>query len=222
MKKVCLFAALVLGVNLELDAQPLSAIMTYESSVLTSEGVKKQSWFQEQLIRDTNVIWTQRLIPAQAPKHQDHGHEDHEHNLNFATAGKWLVRDRDNQISFKFVRTDEKKIIAPRITEYGALGFDGQWETAYYLINRATLKTMTKLNNKQAPAGAVWYEKRSANEFARVLWDDKNQLPLSIENGSLDGNQWDKISLTIVPTPKQLPWAQLSGFDTIAYEDLLD
>lgn len=218
MKKSVLLALLLTGNAI---AAPLTAVMTYESSVLTTEGVKKNSWFQEQFIRDTNVIWTQRLIPAQAPKHQEQGHEEHEHNLNFATAGKWLVRDKDNQITFKFVRTDEKKIIAPRLTEYGPLGFDGQWETAYYLINRATLKTMTKLN-RQAPAGAIWYEKRNASEFARILWDEKNQLPLSIENGTLDGNQLDKISLTIVPTPKQLPWVQLSGFDTIAYEDLLD
>lgn len=202
-------------------AAPLSAIMTYESSVLTTEGVKKNSWFQEQFIRDDNVIWSQRVIPAQAPKLQAQTHEEHEHNLNFATAGKWLVRDKDNQISFKFVRADEKKIIAPRITEYGTLGFDGQWETAYYLINRASLKTMIKLS-KQAPAGTVWYEKRNANEFARILWDEKNQLPLSIENGTLDGNQLDKITLTIMPTPKQLPWSQLGGYDTIAYEDLLD
>lgn len=219
MKKTVLLVILLMA--RESIAEPLSAVMTYESSVLTTEGVKKHSWFQEQFIRDDNQVWSQRLIPAQAPKQHGQDHEEHEHNLNFATAGKWLVRDKDNQVTFKFVRTDEKKIIAPRITDYGALGFDGQWETAYYLIDRAKLKTMTKLN-RQAPAGAAWYEKRNASEFARILWDEKKQLPLSIENGTLDGNQLDKISLAIVPTPKQLPWAQLGGFDIIAYEDLLD
>jgi hypothetical protein len=219
MKKMMLVLACLWAGNTL--AAPVAAVMTYESSVLTTEGVKKHSWFQEQFIRDGNQVWSQRIISAQAPKHAEHEHEEHDHNLNFATAGKWLSRDKDGQILFKFVRTDEKKIIAPRFTEYGALGFDGEWETAYYLVNRASLKTMTKLN-QPAPTGAVWYEKRNAHEFARILWDEKNQLPLSIENGTLDGNQLDKISLKIVPTPRQMPWEQLGGYETIAYEDLLD
>src|SRR3954469_25651114 len=90
-------------------AAPLSAIMTYESMTITSEGVKKQTQFQEKFIRDNNVVWSERIIPNSAPHHDDHEDtHEHDHNLNFATAGKWLVRNSDEQIKFRFVREDDK------------------------------------------------------------------------------------------------------------------
>ena len=203
-------------------AAPLSAIMTYESMTITSEGVKKQTQFQEKFIRDNNVVWSERIIPASAPHHHDHedAHE-HEHNLNFATAGKWLVRDASEQIKFRFVREDDKKIIEPRLSEYGTLGFDGVWETAYYLINRSALKKMTVLI-KAAPKGATWYEKRDNQQFTRVLWDEQKEIPLSIESGKLDGTQNNKITLAVVSAPTKMPWNSLADYQTIAYEDLLD
>lgn len=227
MKKYLLLAS-ALFVAQYTHAAPLSAVMTFESTTITAEGVKKQTHFQERFIRDTNIVWSERIIPK-ATAHQDHeDHSDHaddghghEHNLNFATAGKWLVRDANNQIKFRLVREDEKKIIEPRVTEYGTLGFDGVWETAYYLVNRTALKKMTPLK-KTAPAGAVWYEQKNAKQFTRILWDEHKEIPLVIESGSADGSSSNKISLAIVPTTANLPWNTLGSFQTIAYEDLLD
>ncbi len=208
-------------------AAPLAAIMTFESMTMTADGVKKQTHFQELFIRDANLVWSERIIPKSV---QHHNHEeetnspekhDHKHNLNFATAGKWLVRDANNKISFRFVRKEDKKIIAPRESEYGTLGFDGVWETAYYMANRNTLKKMTLLK-KTAPNGALWYEKKNTHEFTRILWDEKNEIPLSIESGTLDGNSNNKITLVITPAPSPLPWSTLGSYQTIAYEDLLD
>jgi hypothetical protein len=210
-------------------AAPLTAIMTFESMTMTADGVQKKTHFQERFIRDTNVVWSERIIPKSV-QHHDHDHEensnsqekhDHKHNLNFATAGKWLVRDASNKISFRFVRKEDKKIIAPRESEYGTLGFDGVWETAYYMANRNTLKKMTILK-KAAPTGAIWYEKKNTHEFTRILWDEKNEIPLSIESGTLDGNSNNKITLVITPAPSPLPWSTLASYSTIAYEDLLD
>ncbi len=213
-------------------ATPLSAIMTFESMTMTADGVKKQTHFQELFIRDTNTVWSERIIPKKLQHHdhekashskESHSQEqhDHKHNLNFASAGKWLVRDASNKINFRFVRKEDKTIIAPRDSEYGTLGFDGVWETAYYLANRNALKKMTVLQ-KAAPNGASWYEKKNAHEFTRILWDEKNEIPLSIESGNLDGSSNNKISLVITPTPTKLPWSNLGSFQTIAYEDLLD
>jgi len=225
MKKYFLLVSVIFATQYT-SAAPLSAVMTFESMTITTEGVKKQTHFQERFIRDTNIVWSERIIPK-AVVHQDHeSHADHavdghEHNLNFATAGKWLVRDANNEIKFRFVREDDKKIIEPRVTEYGTLGFDGVWETAYYLVNRATLKKMTKLK-KPAPAGAVWYEQKSTQQFTQVLWDEHKEIPLVIESGSFDGSSSNKISLVITPAPTSLPWNNLNSFQTIAYEDLLD
>ncbi len=208
-------------------AAPLAAIMTFESMTMTADGVKKQTHFQELFIRDTNLVWSERIIPKSV-HHHDHDEEsnsqekhDHKHNLNFATAGKWLVRENGDKINFRFVRKEDKTIIAPRDSEYGTLGFDGVWETAYYLANRNALKKMTPLK-KSAPNGAKWYEKKTAHEFTRILWDEKNEIPLSIESGTFDGSSNNKITLAITPAPSPLPWSALGSYRTIAYEDLLD
>jgi len=74
-------------------AAPLSAVMTYESMTITAEGVKKQTQFQEKFIRDANVVWSERIIGKTAQQHAHESEEDNEHNLNFATAAKWLVKD---------------------------------------------------------------------------------------------------------------------------------
>jgi len=205
-------------------AAPLSAIMTFESMTLTSEGVKKQTRFQERFIRDNNIVWSERIIPAVVAKHndsEDSHKEEHEHNLNFATAGKWLTRDANNQIKFCFVRAEEKKIITPRVSEYGTLGFDGVWETAYYLVNREALKKMTVLK-QAAPEGATWYEKKDTKQFTRILWDARQEIPLSIETGNVDGTLDNKITITMAPAPSPLPWNNVGSYQTVAYEDLLD
>ena len=221
MKKILVTIA-AFSISYGVNAAPLSAVMTFESMAITSEGVKKQTQFQEQFIRDNNVVWSARIIPASAPQHKQLPNEhDDEHNLNFATAGKWIVRDANNTLKFRFVRVDEKKIIEPRTSDYGTLGFDGQWETAYYLLDRTALKKMTKLN-KPSAEGTSWYEKTTAQDFTRILWDERNQLPLSIESGRTDGTLDNKITLAIVPAPKIMPWQKTSGYQTVAYEDLLD
>ncbi|RYY73407.1 MAG: hypothetical protein EOO52_18580 [Gammaproteobacteria bacterium] len=202
-------------------AQPLSAIMTFESMTVTSEGVKKQTQFQEKFIRDTNVVWTERIIAKAPTKHTHSDDEGHGHDLNFATAAKWIVRDTSNQTKFRFVRTSQKIIIEPRPTEYETLGFNGDWESAYYLLNRDALKKMTILN-LTVPKGATWYEKKNAEEFTRVLWDEVNEIPLSIESGRLDGTMDNKITIRITSVPAALPWEKSANYQTIAYEDLLD
>ena len=203
------------------NATPLSAVMTFESMAITSEGVTKKTQFQEKFIRDTNVIWSERIVSKSPKQHVSVDEENHEHDLNFATAAKWIVKDANNHIKFRFVRTADKKIIEPRETEYGTLGFNGEWESAYYLVNRDSLKKMAVLK-QQAPSGATWYEKKNSEEFTRILWDETSQLPLSIESGRFDGTMDNKITVTINSAPATPPWSLIKNYPTIAYEDLLD
>ena len=224
MKKYLFSASIFLFAHCTLAA-PLTAIMTFESTAITADGVKKQTQFQELFIRDTNIVWSERIIPKITLHNENEAdkkaaHED-EHNLNFATAGKWLVRDANEKIKFRFVRKDEKKIIEPRDSEYGTLGFDGVWETAYYMVNRAALKKMSALK-KPAPEGTIWYEKKDTKQFTRILWDERKEIPLTIESGNLDGSANNKITLALVPVPASLPWTKLANYQTMAYEDLLD
>lgn len=202
-------------------ATPLAAIVTFESTAITPAGVTKQTRFQERLLRDNNIVWSERIVP-QVTRQQEHLHqqEPHHHDLDFSRAGKWMEL-QNNQVSFRLVLREDKRIIEPRINEYGTLGFDGVWETAYYQINRAVLQTMQVIN-KPAAKDAVWYERKSEKEFTRILWDQKNEIPLTIESDSSDGNSNTKITFVLVAAPAEMPWQKLLDYETIAYEDLLD
>lgn len=206
-------------------AEPLSAIVTFASTAVTAEGVTKQTQFQDLLVRDTHTVWSQRIVPEVAPQLEDEHHPDennlHHHNLNFSLAGRWIELDNNNQPRFRLVRAQDKTIIEPRINEYGTLGFDGVWETAFYQVNRSALQAMTVLK-KPAPKHALWYEKQDERVFTRILWDEKNAIPLAIETGSRDGKVINKITFKLVSAPAKLPWDKLADYQTIAYEDLLD
>lgn len=199
-----------------------SAVMTFESKVLTSEGVEKQTKFQERFIRDDKTVWTVRMLPVGTPAHTHQpGDHQHKHDTNFVLAAKWISLGAKGQPSLRFVRAENKTIISPRDSEYGSLGFDGSWEHAAYLLDRSALKKMNVLN-KPAPTGSKWYERTNATQYTRVLWDEKLQLPRLIETGSLDGLAWNKISIEPRPAPNTLPWNELKGYTNKAYEDLLD
>jgi hypothetical protein len=205
------------------QAAPLSAIMTFESMTLTADGVRKQTQFQERFIRDTNMIWSERILPSAVHQHNhdEKNEQEHHHDLNFATAGKWISRTENNQLNFAFVREHEKKIIQPRASEYGMLGFHGEWETAYYLVDRLALKKMTV--TKRGPTDTTqWYEKKDATQLTRVLWDERKEIPLSIETSRLDGTMSNKITLVTTAVPAILPWNNLKDYQIQAYEDLLD
>jgi len=204
-------------------AAPLAAIMTFESMTLTTDGVRKQTQFQERFIRDNNMIWSERILPStvQQHRHDEANEQEHHHDLNFATAGKWISRNANNQVNFAFVREHEKKIIQPRNSEYGMLGFNGEWETAYYLVDRSVLKKMTA-TKKGTTDATQWYEKKDATQLTRVLWDERKEIPLSIETSRLDGTMSNKITLVITAAPAVLPWNNLQTYQTQAYEDLLD
>ncbi len=202
--------------------QPLSAIMTFESKVLSSEGVEKQTRFQERLIRDGRNVWTVRLLPAGTPPHvHQAGDHQHKHDTNFVLAAKWIALDAQQKAQLKFVRQETKTIITPRTEEFAGLGFDGSWEHAAYLLDRSALQQMRVLN-KPAPAGCQWYERSGDKLYTRVLWDQAWQLPRQIETGSLDGLSFNRISIERRPMPATMPWRTLAGYRAVAYEDLLD
>ena len=204
------------------QARVESAVLTFESRQLSSEGVEKTTKFQERFIRTEDTVWSMRMLPLGTPPHQHQpGDHQHKHDTNFVLAAKWIERGKDGQASLRFVRHETRSIIAPRRNEYASLGFDGSWEHAAYLLDRAELKSMQPLKRK-APAGCRWYERTGNAAFTRVFWDQQRQLPRQIESGSLDGNRFNRIVIEPRPAMAPYPWTQLSGYRAMAYEDLLD
>lgn len=203
----------------------LAATLTYSYHAVTADGVTKESRFQEKLYRVGNQVWTERILPANAPRDAKDGHDEHEHkhDLGLAAAAKHIVRDARGNLSLNFVRRADRQIIHAEQRDYSELGFDGSWEGAYYIVNPQQLQKMQRLK-RPAAAGEVWYELRQQDRFVRVLWSEARQLPLLIESGSFDGSLYAKteIKSEALPRLSQLPWNQLAHYQRKDYVDLLD
>lgn len=227
MKRILFGLALVLGTPqaFAAAATDTAATISYEFRTVSSEGVTKDTRFQERLYRAGNQLWTERVLPKQAPhEKQDKDHADHEHDLALGAAAKYIVRDERGQLNLQFVRVEDKMVIQTEPRDYPEVGFDGSWDSAYYLINPAQLKKMQKLAGKAPVANASWYEQKTNAYVRRVLWADDKQMPLLIETSSRDGSRYSKTTITpeSLPAANQLPWSRLASYQRRAYIDLLD
>lgn len=204
----------------------LAAILTHESHVVTAEGVSKDLRYQERFIRNNGHVWAERIVPkivlADAEKHGAKG--GHKHDFNFNLAAKHIVKDANGIPAISFVNQHDKLIVAVGKEEYQAIGFDGSWESAYYLVSPALVRKLALSKTPSPVANARWYEKNDKDDFFRVLWAEDLELPLVIESGTRNGVRHSKISAKIVPLPQDavLPWVNLQNFDHKDYNDLLD
>ncbi|MGQ5525240.1 hypothetical protein ACUHMQ_18530 [Chitinimonas sp. PSY-7] len=204
-----------------LAATDIAGTLNYESRMVSSDGITKQSHFRERFVRSADHIWTERIMPANAQAHQ-HG-EDDKHSHSLATAGKLITRDTKGGVALSFVRTTEKIIYLTQPREYSTVGFDGSWEGNWSLVNPAQFKQMQR-SKRAAQVGTVWYEGRSKGVFEKVLWDEKNEIALVIETGTSNGSRYSKTTFTPGNFPERaaLPWNNLAGYLKRDYEDLLD
>ncbi|MBM3114908.1 hypothetical protein [Jeongeupia naejangsanensis] len=203
-----------------------AATITYESRVVTAEGVTKQTRFQERWLRSKDNVWSERIVPANALPESVHegehgGEHDHHHDMNFATAAKYVYLDAKGVVALNFVRPAQKTVIVMGKGDYAQVGFDGSWQAAATLVDRKQLDKMTRVA-KPAPDGASWYEQRQNKQYVRVLWSSARQLPLSIESGRDDGSSWSRITVAPQALPATLPWTRMAGYTRKDYMDLLD
>jgi hypothetical protein len=207
-------------------APDVAALVTYETRVVTSEGVTKSTQFQESWLRTANRVWSERLVPQNAQPEavktmQPKGHEGHNHDMNFALAAKSIEREANGEVKLNLVRMKMQQIIAMGKTDFREIGFDGSWDNAVYMIDRQQLKQMKK-RTTPAPAGEVWLEMRKNGMYTMVLWSEKLQLPKVIETGNEGGGSWSRVSIEPKPMPKSMPWLSTAGFRKRDYMDLLD
>jgi hypothetical protein len=65
-------------------------------------------------------------------------------------------------------------------------------------------------SGRAAPvAGARWLERRTAEEYVRVLWSDALAFPLEIERGRIDGTRRTRVKITVLPAQGAAPWTRL-------------
>ncbi|HDX8453122.1 TPA: hypothetical protein RQN21_002687 [Aeromonas hydrophila] len=205
------------------EVPDLAARIRYQDRVTSSDGISKESQWQEKWLRVGDQVWSQRLIPLPLARayHATHdatpGHKHFTHQM----AARWVTRDQQGMLQLRYADNWHNQLVEVPEEEYGQVAFKPDWPRILHLINPALLQEMTPLD-EAAPEQARWYEKREGNQRTRILWSHRWQLPLVVESASLDGYRSYRMEVTLKPLPKNLPWQQLEGYQTLDLRDFFD
>ncbi len=213
-----------LSFSLLADEVPdLAARIRYQDRMTSSDGISKESQWQEKWLRVGDQVWSQRLIPLPLARayHAAHdatpGHKHFTHQM----AARWVTRDQQGMLQLRYADSWHNQLVEIPDEEYGQVAFKPDWPRIRHLINPALLQEMTPLD-ESAPEQACWYEKREGNQRTRILWSSRWQLPLVVESASLDGYRSYRMEVTLKTLPKNLPWQQLEGYQTLDLRDFFD
>lgn len=213
-----------LSFSLLADEVPdLAARILYQDRVTSSDGISKESQWQEKWLRVGDQVWSQRLIPLPLARayHAAHdatpGHKHFTHQM----AARWVTRNQQDELQLRYADNWHNQLVEVPEEEYGQVAFKPDWPRIRHLINPALLQEMTPLD-EPAPEQARWYEKREGKQRTRILWSSRWQLPLVVESASLDGYRSYRMEVTLKSLPKTLPWQQLEGYQTLDLRDFFD
>ncbi|WP_421144720.1 hypothetical protein [Aeromonas dhakensis] len=205
------------------EVPDLAARIRYQDRVTSSDGISKESLWQEKWLRVGDQVWSQRLIPLPLARayHAAHdatpGHKHFTHQM----AARWVTRNQQDELQLRYADNWHNQLVEVPEEEYGQVAFKPDWPRIRHLINPALLQEMTPLD-EAAPEQARWYEKREGKQRTRILWSSRWQLPLVVELASLDGYRSYRMEVTLKPLPKSLPWQQLEGYQTLDLRDFFD
>ncbi|WP_245529985.1 hypothetical protein [Anaeromyxobacter dehalogenans] len=187
-----------------------------------ADGVTRTTAFRERVHRRADVVWIERVLPheahAAAPGgaagHEGHAHED------LATAARWIT-PAGQGIRLRLVVPDRKLVLEVPEPDRAAVGFEGDWETSSRFIPARALAAMTP-SARPAPAGARWYERRTAEGTTRVLWDVAGEYPRRVESRTAAGAIVRTSIAERVRAPSPAPWTAVAGWAAKEYTDVLD
>lgn len=205
------------------EAPDLAARIRYQDRVTSSDGISKESQWQEKWLRVGDQVWSQRLIPLPLARayHAAHdatpGHKHFTHQM----AARWVTHNQQDELQLRYADNWHNQLVEVPEEEYGQVAFKPDWPRIRHLINPALLQEMTPLD-EPAPEQARWYEKREGKQRTRILWSSRWQLPLVVELASLDGYRSYRMEVTLKSLPKSLPWQQLDGYQTLDLRDFFD
>lgn len=205
------------------EVPDLAARIRYQDRVTSSDGISKESQWQEKWLRVGNQVWSQRLIPLPLARayHAAHdatpGHKHFTHQM----AARWVTRNQQDELQLRYADNWHNQLVEVPEEEYGQVAFKPDWPRIRHLINPALLQEMTPLD-EPAPEQARWYEKREGKQRTRILWSSRWQLPLVVESASLDGYRSYRMEVTLQSLPKALHWQQLEGYQTLDLRDFFD
>lgn len=214
-------------------APDLDLTIRYYNELLTAEGVVNQSRYEETMLRRQAHVWVERVRPAALPGRPatarppasavqgPDGEQGHKH-FNYVTTPRHVSLEH-GQVKLEFVDAREQMVVAIPPAEYDNVNFDGSWANAFYLLDPQELMTLPLSSRPSSVAGARWREREVNGIYQRVLWDERRQIPLTVESGDLAGRFFRRVE--IVPRAglsAATPWRDVQGYAHKDYADFLD
>ena len=200
----------------------LDAIVSYETRQVTAAGVLRTEVWKERLIRRGDVVWTERVLPAEA--HAAHAHESsaehagHKH-FDFESAARLLRLDAKGRLQLQYVDCEHRVAVSVPKAEYGAVGFDGRFDAAAHVVPPSVVARMSAGAKR---GEAVWHEEKAADWSHRVLWSEARQVALRVESQRGDGSLRRVVSVEPVAPARTLPWRDLASYAQKDYDDFMD
>ena len=210
-----------------LSPPSLQAVVSYETRQVTKAGITRVETWQENMLRQGDTLWTERILPNQVAHAAHSGHDHaakpktgHKH-LDIDIAARWLQKDNAGAVSLRYVDKSDKVVVSIPKAEFGTVGFDGRWDTAAYLVPPDLVAKM-KATGPGAD-GAVWRVEQAKGWTHRVLWSEAKQIALQVESKKTDGSFSRTIRATLkTDAAATLPWAKLAGYEQKKYDDYMD
>ncbi len=224
-------AALLAALALAVIAAPTSAMaatnlaleVTHQSSTVGADGIKRDTSFTENVIRQDDTVWIERVIPAGA--YSAAGHEKskkpngHKH-VDLNNAVRWIQKLPDGKLKLRLVSLTDKVIVDVAPNEYANVGFDGLWTAAYHLIDPLVLK---KLKPGKTEEENQWFESpQSSTGGVRILWNGSTEIPMKVLTHNSIGNTMRSTTVRVIGGSPKTPWRNLSKFSVKEYSDFLD
>lgn len=202
---------------------PLMLRVEHQLSSLGSDGVKRDVSFTERIYRAGDTVWIEREVPAGGARHT-HEHakaaaDGHKHP-DLSTAARWIEKQPSGKASVRLVSDPMKKAFDVEPAEFGNIGFDGSWATAYHLLDPAALKQMKAVG--PVKGGVQQYQLRRADESVTVRWDIAGQYPRSVESRDTGGTSTKLTRVSVMAVQSRPPWARAQHYTRSAYTDLMD
>ncbi len=204
-------------------AAPMTVLrVEHHLASLGADGVQRDARFAERVYRQGERVWIARELPATAvhadPDH-DNPHAGHRH-AETDTAPRWIERGANGALNVRVISEAQQKTYHVEPAEYGNIGFDGSWATAYHLLDPASLKAMRA--DGPARNGVQTYRARQSERTVTVDWDVAGQYPRRVESRNADGTQRKLTRVSVLPAPAAAPWTRAQRYTPADYTDLMD
>lgn len=214
---------LLIGAPVAVSAQDVDLVLTHTMKSVGIDGITRTAEFSERVVRRKDQIWTERIMPASAITAPDTARDEKE--FDTSRASRWIVRRANIKPELMLVNARAKLVVPIDKPDYDNVGFDGSWESAYYLLDPKSLKQMRAVGSRQAD-GAQWYENKrgdgAAQTVTKVLWDENLKYPRQVESARTNGSDQKKMVATKTATQTSLPWDLTKNYQHKNYADFLD